>query len=69
MSLPVGDIVPPLVSGVCHHLSVTLCHSSSAQASDPTQIVVSSTNTGAVQIVNSAFWGPSNRIARVRVDH
>jgi len=32
---------------------------------DSTQIVVSSTNTGAVRIVNSAFWGPSNRVARI----
>ena len=32
---------------------------------DSTQIVVSATNTGAVRIVNTAFWGPSHRIARV----
>ena len=32
---------------------------------DPTQLVVSATNTGAVRVVNSAFWGPSHRIARI----
>ena len=31
----------------------------------PTQIIVSASNTGAVRVVNSAFWGPSVHIARV----
>jgi len=30
---------------------------------DPTQVVVSSSNTGAVRFTNTAFWGPSNQIA------
>ena len=30
-----------------------------------TQLVVSPSNTGAVRIVNTAFWGPSQRIARI----
>jgi len=30
---------------------------------NPTQVVVSKTNTGAVRFMNSAFWGPSNQIA------
>ena len=29
-----------------------------------TQVVIAASNTGAVRIVNSAFWGPSNQIAR-----
>jgi len=32
---------------------------------DSTQIVVSASNTGAVRIVNTAFWGPSHRVARI----
>jgi len=32
---------------------------------DHTQVVVSATNTGAVRFVNSAFWGPSNQIAKI----
>lgn len=30
---------------------------------DHTQVVVSSSNAGAVSFVNSAFWGPSHKIA------
>eukprot|EP00052_Salpingoeca_macrocollata_P018050 m.147901 g.147901 ORF g.147901 m.147901 type:complete len:467 (-) comp20583_c0_seq5:166-1566(-) len=32
---------------------------------DSTQVVVSATNTGPVQFVNTAFWGPSDHIARL----
>jgi len=35
-----------------------------SSTADSTQ-VVSSTNTGAVRFVNTAFWGPSNQIARI----
>lgn len=30
---------------------------------DPTEVVVGAANIGAVRFVNSAFWGPANRIA------
>jgi hypothetical protein len=32
---------------------------------DSTEVVVSASNTGAVRFVNTAFWGPSQRIARI----
>jgi hypothetical protein len=32
---------------------------------DPSQVVVSSQNKGAVKLVNSAFWGPSAQIAKI----
>lgn len=32
---------------------------------DHTQVVVSDSNAGAVRFVNSAFWGPSNQIAKI----
>jgi len=32
---------------------------------DSTQVVVTASNTGGVRFVNTAFWGPSNRIARI----
>ena len=32
---------------------------------DHTQIVVTGSNSGAVRFVSSAFWGPSNQIARL----
>jgi hypothetical protein len=32
---------------------------------DHTQVVVSASNAGAVRFVSSAFWGPSNQIARL----
>lgn len=32
---------------------------------DHTQIVVTSSNAGSVRISNSAFWGPSNQIAKI----
>jgi hypothetical protein len=32
---------------------------------DHTQVVVTAANTGAVRFVNSAFWGPSNQIAKI----
>jgi len=32
---------------------------------DPTQIVVTGSNSGSLRIVNSAFWGPSNQIAKI----
>eukprot|EP00118_Oscarella_pearsei_P005828 m.26768 g.26768 ORF g.26768 m.26768 type:complete len:456 (+) comp29501_c0_seq3:37-1404(+) len=34
-------------------------------AADPTQVVVTATNKGSVRFVNSAFWGPSNSIAKI----
>lgn len=33
--------------------------------SDPAQVVVSASNTGPVQFVNTAFWGPTNSVARL----
>ena len=35
------------------------------QYSDSTQVLVTSSNAGSVSFVNSAFWGPSNQIAKV----
>ena len=35
------------------------------QYADSTQVVVAAGNTGAVSFTNSAFWGPSNQIAKV----
>jgi len=32
---------------------------------DHTQVIVSSTNAGAIRFVNSAFWGPSHQIAKI----
>jgi len=32
---------------------------------DSTQIVVSSTNSGSLKLSNTAFWGPSNQIAKI----
>ncbi len=32
---------------------------------DHTQVLITSTNKGAVRFANSAFWGPSNQIASV----
>jgi hypothetical protein len=32
---------------------------------DHTQVVVSASNAGAVRFVSSAFWGPSNQIAKI----
>jgi hypothetical protein len=32
---------------------------------DPTEVVVSSTNSGKVQFVNTAFWGPGHQIAKI----
>ena len=37
----------------------------SMQYADSTQVVITSTNEGAVSFTNSAFWGPSNQIAKV----
>jgi len=38
---------------------------SSGIHADSTQVVVTASNAGAVRFVNTAFWGPSNHIARV----
>lgn len=35
------------------------------QYADSTQVLVTSSNAGSVTFVNSAFWGPSNQIAKV----
>ncbi len=32
---------------------------------DPTEVVVGTNNTGSVRLVNCAFWGPGNQIAKV----
>ena len=32
---------------------------------DHTQVIVSASNKGAIRFVSSAFWGPSNQIARI----
>jgi hypothetical protein len=37
----------------------------SFQGPDPTTVVVSPANSGAVRFVNCAFWGPCNQIARI----
>ena len=37
------------------------------QYAEPNQILITGSNAGAVQISNSAFWGPSYQIARVRI--
>ena len=37
----------------------------SFQGPDPTMVVVSPANSGAVRFVNCAFWGPCNQIARI----
>ena len=34
---------------------------------ESTQVVINKTNTGTVHFSNSAFWGPSDHIARVRI--
>jgi len=39
--------------------------SSLLQYADSTQVVVTSSNTGSITFTNSAFWGPSNQIAKV----
>lgn len=35
------------------------------EKADSTQVVVTASNRGSVRFVNSAFWGPSNHIARI----
>ena len=37
------------------------------QYADSTQVLVTSSNAGSVNFVNSAFWGPSNQIAKVYI--
>ena len=38
------------------------------QYADSTQVLVTSSNAGSVSFVNSAFWGPSNQIAKVFIN-
>jgi len=35
------------------------------QGPDPTEVVVGANNTGKVQFVNTAFWGPGHQIAKI----
>ena len=37
------------------------------KVADSAQIVVTGSNKGNVQLSNTAFWGPSNNIAKVRL--
>lgn len=54
------------------YLTITLyissyMHCTLIQYADSTQVVITSTNEGAVSFTNSAFWGASNQIAKVNV--
>eukprot|EP01113_Clastostelium_recurvatum_P019306 TRINITY_DN2276_c0_g1_i1.p1 TRINITY_DN2276_c0_g1~~TRINITY_DN2276_c0_g1_i1.p1 ORF type:complete len:475 (+),score=62.44 TRINITY_DN2276_c0_g1_i1:183-1427(+) len=46
-------------------LLITNAEFTSFNGPDPTEIVVGANNTGKIQFVNSAFWGPGHQIAKI----
>lgn len=42
-----------------------LTYDAGNQISDPTQVVVTSSNTAAITLTNCAFWGPSNQNVKI----